>query len=62
MKKFIDVTKDKKQPYLNFFIDRNITEDECLVLKVSLPKRANSKPSVKIEKFNLTKYNYLTPI
>ena len=59
---FIDVSKEEKRPYINFFIDKEVAEGECVVLKVSLPPPTETRPSVKIEKFNLTKYNYLTAI
>lgn len=59
---FIDVSKEKKQPYINFFIEKEIAEGQCVVLKVPVPQSRETKHSVKLEKFNLTKYNYITAI
>ncbi|MBD3342307.1 MAG: hypothetical protein GF353_24620 [Candidatus Lokiarchaeota archaeon] len=61
MSKFIDFDKYKKVFYDNFYLD-----DYKIVVKIPLAKKKERKQttkkqdSVKVEKFNLTKYTYLT--
>jgi len=56
VKKFIDVDKDKEIFYINYYVD-----DFKIVVKTLIDEHENLEFPLKIDKFDLTKYTYLTP-